>query len=315
MGLYTILGAGGVVADELGKRLISEGEKVRLVSRTGHAMEGAEAVKADVSSAEQSKDAVKGSTVVFLCVGLKYDRRVWSEMWPRIMTNTIDACKRNGAKLVFFDNVYAYGRVDGPMKESTTYYPSSKKGEIRADIATKMMDEVKAGNMHGLIARAADFYGPFADKVGIPNELVFKRIAGGKKPNILARSDKRHSYTFTFDIAESLSKLAKSEEAYDQVWHLPTAADPPTGKEFARLASEAFGTRPAFTVLPKWMIKAGGVFDGTIYEISEMLYQNEFDYVFDSAKIQKAFGVPPTSYEDGVGRTAAYYRKTENTKG
>lgn len=307
MSLYTILGAGGVVADELAKRLISEGENVRLVSRSGHAMEGATAVKTDVSSTEQTKDAVRESSVVILCVGLKYDRRIWADLWPRIMTNTIEACKQNSSSLVFFDNVYAYGRVEGPMRESTTYNPSSEKGEIRAAIATKLMDEVKAGNLHALIARAADFYGPFADRVGIPNELVFKRIAGGKKPNILARSDRRHSYTFTLDIAESLSKLAKSEDAYDQVWHLPTAADPPTGKEFAVLASQAFGVGARYTVLSKWMVKAGGIFDRTIYEIGEMLYQNEFDYVFDSSKVQKAFDVSPTIYKDGVAQTAAYY--------
>lgn len=309
MSLYTILGAGGIVANELAKRLTSEGEKVRLVSRGAHTMEGADAVKADVSSAEQTKDAVSESSVVILCVGLKYDRRVWSELWPRIMTNTIEACKHSGSKLVFFDNVYAYGKVDGPMKESTTYNPTSRKGEIRAAIATKLMDEVKAGNLHAMIARAADFYGPLADKVGIPNQLVFKRLAEGKKPNILARADRKHSYTFTLDIAAAMAGLAKSEDAYDQVWHLPTAPDPPTGKEFAELAAKAFGGAPGHRVLSGWMTTAAGLFDRTIYEIREMLYQNKFDYIFDSSKIEKAFGVSPTTYRDGVGQTAAYYKQ------
>ncbi len=309
MSIYTILGAGGVVADGLAKRLISEGENVRLVSRSGHALQGATAVKADVSSAEQTNDAVRDSSVVVLCAGLKYDSRIWADQWPRIMTNTIEACKHSGSKLVFFDNVYAYGRVDGPMKESTSYNPSGRKGEIRAAIATRLMDEVKAGNLHAMIARAADFYGPFADKVGIPNQLVFKRLAGGKKPNILARGDRKHSYTFTLDIAAAMSKLAKSEEAYDQVWHLPTAPDPPTAKEFAELAAKALGAAPRYSILSGWMMLAAGLFDRTIYEIHEMLYQNEFDYVFDSSKIEKAFGLVPTPYADGVAQTAAYYKQ------
>jgi nucleoside-diphosphate-sugar epimerase len=232
------------------------------------------------------------------------------------MSNTLDACKRSGSKLVFFDNVYAYGRVDGPMTESTAYNPSSKKGEIRASIATKLMDEVKRGNLRALIARAADFYGPFAEKVGIPNALVFNRLAEGKKSNVLARADRKHSYTFTLDVAEALYRLSKSDDAYGQVWHLPTAPDPPTGREFAAIAAEAFGAKRGCTVLTGWMLKAAGVFDRTIYEISEMLYQNEYDYIFDSTKIRNAFGLNATSYADGVRQTAAFYKQSgRNQKG
>lgn len=311
MSIHTILGAGGVVADELAKRLVSKGENVRLVSRSGRDVKGATSLKADVSSAEQTMGAVKDSSIVYLCIGLKYDRRVWAELWPRIMSNTIEACKRCGSKLVFFDNVYAYGKVDGAMTESTPYNPCSKKGEIRAAIATRLMDEVKAGNIHALIARAADFYGPHADKVGIPNMLVFKRLTEGKKPNLLAKDSTKHSYTFTLDIAPALHKLAKSEEAYNQVWHLPTASDPPTGKEFVDLAAKEFGAGSGYTVLTRWMLKPAGLFDRTIYEIGEMIYQNESDYIFDSSKFGNAFGIFPTSYADGVRQTVLSYKQPE----
>lgn len=308
MSLVTILGAGGVVANELAKVLIDQKLQVRLVSRTGRTMQGAAAVKADVTMLDQTVDAVKGSSIVFLCVGLKYDRRVWAEYWPRIMSNTIEACEQSGARLVFFDNVYSYGKVDGVMTESTPYNPSSKKGEIRAKIATNLMDEVKAGNLNAMIVRAADFYGPFAEKVGVPNMLVFKRLTEGKKPNILVNGGTKHSYTFTLDIAGAMYELSKSDEAYDQVWHLPTAPDPPTGKEFAALAAKEFGRNPSYSVLSNWMLKVGGVFDRTIYETSEMTYQNKSDYIFDSSKFFNAFGTRVTPYTDGIRQTASFYR-------
>ena len=84
------------------------------------------------------------------------------------MANTIEACKRAGAKLLFFDNVYMYGKVDGPMTEETPFNPCSKKGETRAAIATALIDEWKAGGLTAMIARAADFYGPGA-RNGVPN--------------------------------------------------------------------------------------------------------------------------------------------------
>ena len=66
-----------------------------------------------------------------------------------------------------------YGKVEGPMTEETPYVPCSKKGEVRARIATKLMNEVKAGNLTAMIARSADFYGPKTEH-GVPNVLVFE---------------------------------------------------------------------------------------------------------------------------------------------
>ena len=73
---------------------------------------------ADLADREQTIRAVAGSTVVYLFAGLKYNLGVWQELWPRIMANTIEACKRAEAKLIFFDNVYMYGKVAGPMTET-----------------------------------------------------------------------------------------------------------------------------------------------------------------------------------------------------
>src|SRR5512135_133532 len=158
--MITILGAGGPIANELAAVLAGKRTPFRLVGRNPKSVAGAELVQADVSDPEQTTRAVAGSDVVLLLVGLKYDLAVWRELWPRVMANTIEACKRANARLVFFDNVYMYGRVRGPMTETTPYNPSSKKGEIRARIATTLLEEAKAGRLNAMIARSADFYGP-----------------------------------------------------------------------------------------------------------------------------------------------------------
>jgi hypothetical protein len=79
---------------------------------------------------------------VYLVAGLKYDTKTWQEQWPKVMRNTIDACKKHNSKLIFFDNVYAYGLVTGAMTEGTPFNPNSKKGEIRARIATMLLEEI-----------------------------------------------------------------------------------------------------------------------------------------------------------------------------
>src|ERR1035438_284528 len=146
--VHTILGAGGRVSNELVKQLAEHELPFRLVGRhPAGAPCATETRTADLTNQRQTIDAVAGSSIVYLLVGLKYNRKVWAEMWPRIIDNTIEACKQAGARLIFFDNVYMYGRVNGPMTEQTPYHPCSKKGEIRAAIATTLEHEWKSGSL------------------------------------------------------------------------------------------------------------------------------------------------------------------------
>ena len=169
-----------------------------------------------------------------------------------------------------------------------------------------LLDEMKTGNLTALLARSADFYGPRA-RTGIPNVLVFDKLAKGAKASWLVNDSVKHSFTFTPDAARSLVLLAESESAWNQTWHVPTAPDPPTGKQFIGLAANAFGTQPKYQVLNRLMVWLAGRFDTTVRELYEMLYQYEFDYVFDSTKFTTAFGFQPASYPEGVRKTAETY--------
>jgi nucleoside-diphosphate-sugar epimerase len=305
--VVTILGAGGAIGSELVKHLTT-GEPVRLASRNPKLVPGAaEAVAADLSNFDDTLKAVFGSRVAFLLAGLRYDLKVWRELWPRIMHNAIEACKRSNTRLVFFDNVYMYGKVEGAMTEETPFRPLSKKGEIRAQIATTLLSEMKAGNLTALIARAADFYGPGVQN-GIPNKLVFDKFAKGAKAMSLINDSVKHSLTFTPDAARSLVMLADTEQAWNQTWHVPTAPDPPTGKEFIELAGKEFRTEPKYRVMTRPLLWVAGWFDTATQELFEMLYQYEFKYVFDSTKFMNAFHFQPTPYPEGIQKTAQAYQ-------
>ena len=302
--MVALLGSGGAIGNELAKQLSARNERIRLVSRHPQASSGAvETLAADLSQPDDAVKALAGARVAVLLVGLKYDLKEWREHWPPIMRNAIEAAKRANARLVFFDNVYMYGKVDGPMTEETPFRPCSKKGEIRAEIATALLNEIKAGSLTALIARSADFYGPGA-RTGVPNVLVFDKLAKGQTPAWLANDSVKHSLTFTPDAGRSLVQLMDSESSWNQTWHLPTAPDPLTGREFIALAAKEFGATPKHRVFTRPMLKVAGWFDRTVQESYEMLYQSEFEYVFDSSKFAAAFPGPPTSYADGIRATA-----------
>jgi nucleoside-diphosphate-sugar epimerase len=201
-----------------------------------------------------------------------------------------------------------YGKVQGPMTEDTPYNPCSRKGDLRARIATQLMSEVRKGNITASIARSADFYGPGADKTGVANLLVFANLAKGKKAQWLVNAGVKHSFTYCEDAAKALYILARDENSWNQAWHLPTAGSPLTGGQFIELAARNLGVAPRLTLLKKWMVRMAGLFDKTTAELYEMLYQYEFEYLFDSSKFESAYHFQATSYEEGIKATANAYR-------
>lgn len=301
--MHTILGANGVIGNELSRALMASASVIRQVSRNPQKVNPTdETVMADLLDAQATANAISGSEVVYLVAGLKYDISAWQEQWPKVMRHVIAACKQHGARLVFFDNVYCYGRVDGWMTEDTPFNPISKKGEVRAKIATMLLDEIRLGNLQAIIARAADFYGPHAVN-SFPHATVFSRLKAGKAPQWIGHPNAIHTFTYTPDTGRALAVLARSPEAYGQTWHLPTTKETLTGAEFARLACELAQQPDKLQVAPRWMLKLMGIFVPVLGENQEMMYQFEYDYRFDSSKIESAFGLQATPYRQGVSES------------
>lgn len=307
--LHTILGANGSIANELLPILLKHNERVRLISRNPKPVEGTETIAADATNYEQVLKALEGSDIVYLLIGIDYKIKAWREQWPGIMQNTIKACEAINAKLIFFDNVYMYGKVSGPMTEEMPFKPVSKKGEVRAAIATMLLNEMKAGHIKALIARAADFYGPGAGAKSVVGVLAFDKLLKNKTPQLMVTGKTLHSYTFTTDAAEALYILSQHENAFGQTWHLPTASPALTGNEFVNLVADATDNPHKVQAIPKFVMAIASLFSSLMREIKEMLYQNEYDYVFDSSKFEKAFNYTPTSYKEGIAKTIGWMRQ------
>ncbi|MCD6374909.1 MAG: NAD(P)H-binding protein [Caldisericaceae bacterium] len=81
--MQTILGAGGTIANELARALQDFTNQIRLVSRQPKPVnETDQLVVADLTDAQATEQAVKGSEVVYLTVGLPYRTKIWQKHWP-----------------------------------------------------------------------------------------------------------------------------------------------------------------------------------------------------------------------------------------
>ncbi|WP_259071148.1 NAD-dependent epimerase/dehydratase family protein [Mucilaginibacter sp. X4EP1] len=298
--MHTILGAGGAVANALTRELLNNNETVRLVSRKPVAITGKNITwqKADLLNYAELLEAVKGSTVIYLTAGLVYDKDIWQQQWPVIMGNVINLAKATGARLIFFDNVYMYGLVNGRMTEDTPYHPCSEKGKVRAAIANKLMAEAKAGNIRASIARAADFYG--TDSMNsFFDMMVLDKYAKKQGAQWVGSTKKLHNFSFIPDMGKAMYLLGQNPDSDNQIWHLPTAQALP-GKQLIEITASIYGVKPSYFAVNKFLLWAYGLFNKTVMGTVEMYYQYNHDYIFDSTKFEKAFNIKPTSYEDGI---------------
>jgi len=298
--MHTILGAGGAVANALTSELSDHNETIRLISRKPiqTTADNVSWKKADLLNYAELLEAAKGSSVIYLCAGLVYDKDIWKQQWPVIMQNAINVAKETQARLIFFDNVYSYGLVDGPMTESTAYNPCSVKGEVRAGIATKLMDETKAGNIKATIARAADFYGT-DNLMGFLDIMALDKYAKKQKAQWIGNVKKLHNFSYIPDMGKGMYLLGQTPESDNQIWHMPTASAL-TGLQFIEMTAIVYGTEPKYFAIKKFMMQLFGLFNKPVAELVEMYYQYDHDYIFDSSKFEKAFNFKPTSYEEGI---------------
>ncbi len=300
--MQTILGAGGVIGREISRQLPRYTDHIRQVSRSPGKVNGSdELFSADLLDAGRTARALEGSQVAYLTAGLPYEAQVWERDWPRVMDNVLEGCIRHGVRLVFFDNVYAYGRVEGSMTEETPFNPCSRKGEVRARIATTLLDAMAAQQVEAMIVRAADFFGPMAEN-SFTHALVVERLRKGKRPRWIGNPKAYHTFTFTPDAGRCTALLGNSPEAFGTTWHV-LSPEPISGGGFVRLACEAARQPYDFQVTPKWLLKILGRFNRVIQENEEMMYQFDHDYRFDSSKVQETFGLEPVGYHQGLMAT------------
>ncbi len=265
----------------------------------------------DLNDLSQIDKAIVGSEVVYVVIGFEYKLSVWQKVWPAFLKTVINACKTHNAKLVFFDNVYMYSKSAIPhMTESSPIQACSKKGEVRQQLHEMIMKEVEKKTLTALIARSADFYGP-DNKSSALNMMVADNLMKGKKAQAFGKINKIHTYTYTPDAAKATALLGNTIDAYNQVWHVPTTKEQLTNLQWIQLIANEIKVEAKIQTIPVWMINILGLFIPIMKEFPEMIYQYDQDYIFDSTKFEKRFGIAATAPKDGI-RILIENLKTQN---
>lgn len=309
--MQTILGASGQIATELAREL-HRGftSDLRLVSRNPTRVNQSDVVvPADLLDADQAMSAVKGSDTVYFTAGLPPNTKQWEAQFPVMLENALTASRAAGARFVYFDNTYMYPQDARPQTELTAFAPVGRKGKVRAMMASRVLEEMRRGEIPVLIARAPEFYGPGKTQ-SFTNALVIEPLKAGKTPRVPVRDDKLRTLIWTPDASRGLAMLGNAADAYGQTWHLPVSEIRPTYKQFVAMAAEAFGRDSAYRVIPRWGFKAAGLVMKEVREIDELLPRYAHDNVFESSKFKQRFPeFTVTNHAEGLSEMHAEWRE------
>jgi nucleoside-diphosphate-sugar epimerase len=305
MPLNVIFGT-GPLGLAVARNLVAAGEQVRLVNRSGNAPapQGADLVAADATDHAASRKVCDGAAVVYHCATGAYGR--WAQFLPPLMDGIIEGASAAGAKLVYGDNLYAYGLVDGPITENLPYRPVGPNTRARADVATTLMSAHAAGKLRAAIGRGSDFFGPHA-RQSTAGDGLFARVLAGKGAQILGNPDTLHTYTFIDDFAAGLVALAEHDEAFGEVWHIPSA-ETVTTRRFVEMVFANLQRPAALQPAPRLAINLLALFVPAMAAVRETNYQREHPWVVDHSKFSRAFGGTPTPHEQAISLTLDWFR-------
>ncbi|GGH75585.1 NAD-dependent dehydratase [Phaeocystidibacter marisrubri] len=305
--LHTVLGARGASGRAVLNELHARNLPTRAVTKSS-SIPNVETTHADLLSASSTLEAVRGSSHVYLCIGLPYDIKVWSAEWEIIMSNVIEACATIRAVVIFLDNIYMYAPpLPLNFSEETPQNPSSKKGAIRKRTATLLTSAIESGKVQGVIGRSADFYGP-----GTTNSMLYvsflQNMLAGKRPIALSNTSIPHTWANVNDNARALVDIAIHEDCHGEVWHLPVG-EPITYRQVLDVFNRQLGTHYSLSQVPKFALSLLSFFSTPIREVAEMRYQFDQPYVMSWEKFHKRFpAFQTTSTERGISEMIASFQ-------
>jgi nucleoside-diphosphate-sugar epimerase len=301
-GVHAVVGAGGATGRRLVAHLHAAGYRVRAVTRDGRDVgtPGVETAAADASDAAALAAACRDAVAVHHCVMPVLGR--WTSEFPVVTDALVDAAARVGARLVYADDTWMYGRVDGPMTEDTPWRPVSTKGVLRAWIAERVLAAGAAGRLQVGVVRAGELYGPGVRSAVAGN--VFRAALRGWPVQWFGDPDLPLTPTFIDDFAATLAAVGTGDAPGPAVWHVPHPGVT-TGRTLAAEACRQAGTRLRLVRHGSRRVRAVGHVVPLAREGAEMVYQFEQPFVVDGSLAARTFGLAATPYEEGVRRTLA----------
>ena len=304
----TVLGAAGGAGQAIVAELAHRGHRVTAASRSvaGRSWpDGVHQLTTDLRVPGAAAAACADAEVVVMAAQVPYPR--WTRELPGLFDTAADAAAAVGARLVVVDNLYAYGAPANPIADGSPTTPDTRKGQLRAALAERLLDRHHRGEVRVTIGRFADYYGPFEGN-SLVNQVMITPAVRGRRVRAYIAADQPHTFHYLPDAARGFAALVEHEEADGRSWILP-AAPAITQGELIELLRTALQTPLRTSLVTRRMLWALGLVNAELREAREMVTQFDRPYVIDATDHLAAFGDPGlTPHADAVAATLAWAR-------
>lgn len=290
MTTHVIVGR-GATASKTALLLAEDGERVRMISRTGGGPDHplVERIAADATDTDRLTELTDGADTLFTTAAPPY--HLWPEQFPVLSASLLGAVRRTGAAYVMLGNLYAYGPVAGPITPDFPLAATGPKGRARA----RVWEEAAASGVRVTEVRAAQFYG--AGAYSVFSLMVQGQVLGGRPVLVPQPLDVPHSYSAIGDTARTLVAASREEGAYGRAWHAPTST--PSVRELAtRLAALAGAPEPRMAEMTERDISLLALSEPFWAEMHEVLVKPGHPFVVDHSETEKVLGVTATAVDD-----------------
>jgi nucleoside-diphosphate-sugar epimerase len=153
---------------------------------------------------------------------------------------------------------------------------------------------------------AADFLGPYV-RAAVAGEQVFAPILTGKRVQALGKIDLPHSFTYVPDLAAAMIRAGADESVWNTVLHAPTAR-PITQRQLIDSVAAAAGVSAKIFATPAPVMRLLGLTSEMMRELAEISYQVTRPFVLDSTVSEHRLGLHPTSLDEAVATTVAWWK-------
>ncbi|MFJ1562046.1 NAD-dependent epimerase/dehydratase family protein [Streptomyces mirabilis] len=290
MKTHVIVGR-GAAASKTALLLAEDGERVRMISRTGGGPDHPliDKVAADATDTDRLTELAEGADTLFTTAAPPY--HLWPEQFPILSASLLSAVKRTGVAYVMLGNLYAYGPVSGPITPDLPLAATGPKGRARA----RVWEEAAASGVKVTEVRAAQFYG--AGAFSVFSLMVQRQVMEGKLVLVPQELDVPHSYSAIGDTARTLVAASRNEQAYGRAWHVPTATL--SVRELAvRLAELAGAPEPRMEEMTERDLTLLAFTEPFWAEMHEVLTKPGEPFVVDYSETEKTLGVSATPVND-----------------
>ena len=259
----------------------------------------------DVQDAGILQDVASGMDIIFHGINFPYQH--WYKLMQPVTALVIDTARQNGSTILFPGNIYAYGNIDGPIREETIPQPTTNKGKLRLEVENMLEEATKDGQCSVINLRLPDFWGP-----NVTNGLIkplFGNAAQGKPMAWMVQADVPHQFVYTPDAAKLFYMLSMES-------HMPSyfvmnygGKVVPSVAVLAKDISTVAGSPNRLKIFSKTTLNILGWFVPVVRELNENIYQFENCIKLDDAKVRLKYPeFEETHFDDALRETINWYR-------